>query len=100
MSIKKRVDYGEKYRAIGQRIAYYRRLRGLSRESLAEKLQCSLSDIRRVEGDCSAKQGGTWPRSLKNLAFLCEVAEVLEVGLSVFFLPLSREVFEQYRTDK
>ncbi len=90
-----RTDRAAQYRAIGQRIAYYRQKRGLSREQLAEMARCSPQDIRQVEGD-----DGHWSRSQKRLVFLCSVAEALAVDLPVFFLPMSEEIFNKFRTDK
>lgn len=93
---KMRTDHVEIYREIGKHIAYFRRQRGLSQEHLAEKLECSLSDIRLIEGET----GGEWPQSLKRVGFLFEVAEALELGMSAFFLPLNEETFAQRRTDQ
>ena len=41
--------YADKYRQIGLKIAYYRKLRGLTQEQLAEKLELSPSFIGHVE---------------------------------------------------
>ena len=41
--------YADKYRQIGLKIAYYRKLRGLTQEQLAEKLELSPAFIGNVE---------------------------------------------------
>lgn len=41
--------YADKYRQIGLKIAYYRKLRGLTQEQLAEKLELSPEFIGHVE---------------------------------------------------
>ena len=41
--------YADKYRQIGLKIAYYRKLRGLTQEQLAEKLALSPAFIGHVE---------------------------------------------------
>ena len=41
--------YADKYRQIGLKIAYYRKLRGLTQEQLAEKLELSPEYIGHVE---------------------------------------------------
>ena len=41
--------YADKYRQIGLKIAYYRKLRGLTQEQLAEKLELSAAFIGHVE---------------------------------------------------
>ena len=41
--------YFEKYRTIGLKISYYRKLRGLTQEQLAEKIEKNLAFIGAVE---------------------------------------------------
>ena len=41
--------YADKYRQIGLKIAYYRKLRGMTQEQLAEKLELSPAFIGHVE---------------------------------------------------
>ena len=41
--------YADKYRQIGLKIAYYRKLRGLTQEQLAERLELSPAFIGHVE---------------------------------------------------
>ena len=43
------VTYGEKLIALGLNIAYYRKLRLLTQEKLAEKADVSISTIRKLE---------------------------------------------------
>ena len=46
--------YSEKYRKLGQNIAYYRKERGLSQESLAELVNISRTHMSRIEtADCA-----------------------------------------------
>ena len=63
--------YADKYRQIGLKIAYYRKLRGLTQEQLAEKLELSPAFIGHVEA----------PNILKavSLDTLFDIATVLEV---------------------
>ena len=42
-------EYSNEYRRLGLRISYYRRLRGLTQEQLAEKLDKNVSYIGSVE---------------------------------------------------
>ena len=43
-------EYEERYRMMGLRIAYYRKLRGFTQESFAEKVGRSVNFIAQVEG--------------------------------------------------
>ena len=43
-------EYEERYRMMGRRIAYYRKLRGFTQESFAEKVGRSVNFIAQVEG--------------------------------------------------
>lgn len=42
-------EYSREYLQIGLKIAYYRKLRGLTQEQLAEKIDCSAAFIGHVE---------------------------------------------------
>ena len=44
-----REDYRERFRILGLRIAYYRKMRGMTQEQLAEKLELSPAFIGHVE---------------------------------------------------
>lgn len=95
-----RENHEEDYLDIGKRIAYYRQKRGMSQERLGEKLNCSPQEIQQIEGDYLAKKtlSGFW--SVKNLDFLFVIADVLEMDVLPFFLPVNDENFEKYRKDK
>ena len=62
----------EKYRQIGLKIAYYRKLRGLTQEELAEKVGCTPAFIGHLEA----------PNIKKALSLdtLFDIAEVLEIA--------------------
>ena len=61
--------YREQYRNLGLNIAYYRKLRGLSQEKLAEKADIGRTHVSRIEtADCAV-----------SLDVLFEIAEVLGV---------------------
>ena len=63
--------YAEKYRQIGLKIAYYRRLRGLTQEELAERVGLTPAFIGHLEA----------PNITKALSLdaLFDIAEILEV---------------------
>lgn len=47
-------DYYEQYRRLGLNIAYYRKLRKMSQEKLAEKIDISRTHMSRIEtADCA-----------------------------------------------
>ena len=49
-----RIGYTERYRRLGLNIAYYRKLRGLSQEKLAEIVDISRTHMSRIEtADCA-----------------------------------------------
>ena len=64
--------YADKYRQIGLKIAYYRKLRGLTQEQLAEKLELSPAFIGHVEAPNVNKA--------VSLDTLFDIASVLEVS--------------------
>lgn len=70
--------YSEKYRQIGIKIAYYRKLRGLTQEELAEKVSLTPAYIGHLEA----------PNIIKALSLdtLFDIAGVLEVPAYKFFL--------------
>ena len=47
--------YADKYQQIGLKIAYYRKLRGLTQEQLAERLELSPAFIGHVEAPTSTR---------------------------------------------
>ena len=85
-------NFLEKYREIGRRIAFYRNKRGISQDSLGEKINYSKSYLSKIEAS-----GSDVPYSLD---VLFAIAAGLEVDPVIFLLPISEENFEKYRTDK
>lgn len=53
-----REDYREKFRVLGLRIAYYRRLRGLTQEQFAEAIGRSVSFVSQIEANNAANVKG------------------------------------------
>ena len=68
--------YTEKYRQIGLKIAYYRKLRGLTQEELAEKTNLTPAFIVHLEAPNIAKA--------LSLDALFDIAAVLDVPPSEF----------------
>ena len=74
-----KLSHGEKYRQIGLKIAYYRKLRGLTQEGLAEKVDRTPAYIGHLEA----------PNILKavSLDTLFDIADVFrDSALQVFSL--------------
>ncbi|MCL1807551.1 MAG: helix-turn-helix transcriptional regulator [Oscillospiraceae bacterium] len=63
--------YEEKFRQLGLRIAYYRKLRGYTQESFCEKLDMSISYYSQIEAAGCYK-----PVSLKTLYRIAEALDV------------------------
>lgn len=78
MRIRKK--FLHKYREIGRKVAYYRKLRGLTQEALAEKIDVSVSHISKIE----APQANT----SFSLDMLFLIAEGLKVEVAAFFNPI------------
>ena len=74
-----RENFREKFRVLGLRIAYYRKLRGMTQEQLAESVGRSVSFISQVEANNAAEIKGV---SLETL-FL--ISEKLGVPVSRLF---------------
>ena len=53
--------YSAKYLQLGLKIAYYRKLRGLTQEELAERVDCTPAFIGHVEARTSARRS-RWTR--------------------------------------
>ena len=70
--------YAEQYRQIGLKIAYYRKLRGLTQEDLAEQVELTPAFIGHLEA----------PNINKALSLdaLFDIASVLDVPAYKFFL--------------
>ncbi len=79
MSRRKR-EYWDKHRKLGTRIAYFRKLQGLSQEEFAEKLGYSRQYIGAIEAANVQKAVG--------LDFLFRIAEVFDVKEEWFFVEI------------
>ncbi|SCM82353.1 Helix-turn-helix domain protein [uncultured Sporomusa sp.] len=78
--MRRRKKFTEKYRELGRKVAFYRNLRGLTQEELAEKIEVSVSHISKIE----APQANT---SL-SLDMLYLIAEGLDIDIAAFFNPI------------
>ena len=79
-ALRRRKQFIEKYREIGRKIAFYRNLRGLTQEALAEKIEVSVSHISKIE----APQANT----SFSLDMLLLIAEGLDIDVAAFFNPI------------
>ena len=74
-----REDYRERFRILGLRIAYYRKMRGMTQEQFAEAIGRSVSFVSQIEANNAADVKGV---SLETL-FL--ISEKLDVTVSRLF---------------
>lgn len=74
-----REDYREKYRILGLRVAYYRKMRGLTQEQFAEAIGRSVSFVGQIEAN-----NGTAVKGM-SLETLFLISEKLSVPLSRIF---------------
>ncbi len=72
--------YLPEFREIGRKIAYYRALRGLSQEALADKVDISTSYLSKIEAPNSTMTF--------SLEVLFQIAEALNISIGVFFRPI------------
>ena len=72
-------DYSEHYRRIGLKVAYYRRLRGITQEELANAINKSATLIRNIEAPNQKT------RSYYSITVLFNISDVLKVPLYNFF---------------
>ena len=70
--------YEKQYLQIGLKIAYYRKLRGLTQEQLAEKVECTPAFIGHVEAPNI--------RKAVSLDTLFDIAEALDVPAYKFLM--------------
>lgn len=63
-------DYAENYKKLGLKIAYFRKLKGLTQEQLAEILDVDTSFIGQIEA----------PNIYKTLTTLFRIADALEMA--------------------
>lgn len=61
-----REEFREKFRVLGLKIAYYRKLRGMTQEQLAEAIGRSVSFVSQIEANNAADVKGV---SLENSGF-------------------------------
>ncbi len=71
-------EYRDKYRMLGLRIAYYRKMRGYTQEQFAELIGKSWSFISQVEANNGVKLKGI------SLDTLFRISEVLDIPPSKF----------------
>ncbi|SEP46942.1 helix-turn-helix domain-containing protein [Propionispora vibrioides] len=79
-----RCQYHAKYRQIGRRIAFYRKLRDLSQDDLAAKIGISKSYLSKIE---AANSDISF-----SLDVLFAIAEGVELDVVVFFLPINENL--------
>lgn len=77
-----------KYREIGRKVAFYRKLRNLSQESLSEKIDKSRSYISKIEAENSEMEF--------SLDILFDIADALKVDVAAFFNPIDVEIRGKY----
>jgi len=81
-----------RYREIGRKVAFYRKLRNLSQESLSEKIDKSRSYISKIEAENSAMEF--------SLDILFDIADALNVDVAAFFNPIDVEIRGRYLRDE
>lgn len=64
-----REDYRERFRILGLRIAYYRKMRGMTQEQFAEAIGRSVSFVSQIEANNAAEGKGV---SLETLFLMSE----------------------------
>ena len=69
--------YSQQYKEIGLKIAYYRKLKGLSQLQLAEKIDVSRTHLSNIEAP-------NVPTSI-SLDLLFRISEILEIDTKYFF---------------
>jgi transcriptional regulator with XRE-family HTH domain len=77
-----------KYREIGRKVAFYRKLRNFSQESLSEKIDKSRSYISKIEAENSDMEF--------SLDILFDIAEALHIEVAAFFNPIDIEIRGKY----
>lgn len=70
-----RADHRERFRILGLRIAYYRKMRGMTQEQFAEAIGRSVSFVSQIEANNAAEVKGV---SLETLFLMSE-----ELGVSM-----------------
>ena len=73
-----REDYRERFRILGLRIAYYRKMRGMTQEQFAEAIGRSVSFVSQIEANNAAEVKGV---SLETLFLMSEKLGISMVRL-------------------
>jgi transcriptional regulator with XRE-family HTH domain len=81
-----------KYREIGRKVAFYRKLRNLSQEDLSEKIDKSRSYISKIEAENSEMEF--------SLDILFDIADALKLDVAAFFNPIDIEIRGKYLKDE
>jgi transcriptional regulator with XRE-family HTH domain len=81
-----------KYREIGRKIAFYRKLRNLSQEGFSEMIDKSRSYISKIVAENSSMEF--------SLDILFDIAEALKIQVAAFFEPIDVEIKGKYLKDK
>lgn len=81
-----------KYREIGRKIAFYRKLRNISQERLSEMVDKSRSYISKIEAENSDMEF--------SLDILFDIAEALKIEVAAFFNPIDVEIRGKYLKDE
>ncbi|CVK18177.1 helix-turn-helix domain-containing protein [Sporomusa sphaeroides] len=81
-----------KYREIGRKVAFYRKLRNLTQESLSEQIDKSRSYISKIEAENSEMEF--------SLDILFDIADALKVDVAAFFNPIDVEIRGRYLKNK
>jgi transcriptional regulator with XRE-family HTH domain len=81
-----------KYREIGRKIAFYRKLRNISQERLSEMVDKSRSYISKIEAENSDMEF--------SLDILFDIAEALRIEVAAFFNPIDVEIRGKYLKDE
>ena len=74
-----REKYREQFRILGLKIAYYRKLRGLTQEQMAEAIGRSLSFVSQIEANNAREVKGI------SLETLFKISSALEIPVSKLF---------------
>ena len=74
-----REDYRERFRILGLRIAYYRKMRGMTQEQFAEAIGRSVSFVSQIEANNAAEVKGV------SLETLFHMSEKLGISMARLF---------------
>lgn len=70
-------EHADRYKEIGRRISFYRKLRGLTQQELADKIGISKSHLSKIEAPSSSKYC--------SLAILFDIADGLGIDVVLLF---------------